>query len=203
MNLRKLAVENKRLAVWLAAIVVLGAVLMLMGRFMREPQHADNTAPDDGWFSSAYASPGGGETAMHTIAAFTYERALEERLEEFFALVEGAGRVRVMVSPLTAGETVFAVDVNASSTHTVEQDAEGGSREVRQQQSNTQTVMISDRQGSDRPLVLREDVPRVEGIVIIAEGGDCVFVRDALTRAARAVLGLDAHKIQVLTMRGE
>ena len=207
MNLRKLAVENKRLAVWLAAIVVLGAAMMLMGRFMREPQNAAEDHENE-QFSSAYNASvgpglGGSEAAAHSVATFTYERALEERLEDFFALVEGAGRVRVMVSPLTAGETVFAVDVNASSTHTVEQDAEGGSREVNQQQSHSQTVMISDRQGSDHPLVLREELPRVEGIVIIAEGGDCPFVRDALTRAARAVLGLDAHKIQVLTMKGE
>ncbi|MCL1787241.1 MAG: stage III sporulation protein AG, partial [Defluviitaleaceae bacterium] len=56
------------------------------------------------------------------------------------------------------------------------------------------------RQGVGTPLVLREVEPRIEGIVIIAEGGDSPFVRDALTRAARAVLGLEAHMIQVLTM---
>jgi len=106
-----------------------------------------------------------------------------------------------MVSPLGSRETVFAIDANGSRSYTKESDGTGGSRETRTEQSNEQTVILTDRQGTDKPLVLREIEPRIEGIVIIAEGGDCPFVRDALTRAARAVLGLDAHMIQVLVMK--
>jgi stage III sporulation protein AG len=98
---------------------------------------------------------------------------------------------------------VFAIDIDESISFSTEQDSEGGSRETRQQQSREETVMITDRQGTDRPLVLREIEPRIEGVVIIAEGGDSPFVRDALTRAARAVLGLDAHMIQVLAKATE
>ena len=132
--------------------------------------------------------------------SFYQERALEKRLEEIFSLVEGAGQVRVMISPLGGRETVFAVDTVQTQNHSVEEDSHGGSREQRQYSSQEQTVIISDRQGTDRPLVLREVEPSVEGIVIIAQGGNNAQVRADLTRAAQAVLGLDAHMIQVLAM---
>jgi len=132
--------------------------------------------------------------------SFYQERALEKRLEEIFSLVEGAGQVRVMISPLGGRETVFAIDTVQTQSHSVEEDSQGGSREQRQYSSQEQTVIISDRQGTDRPLILREVEPSVEGIVIIAQGGNNAQVRADLTRAAQAVLGLDAHMIQVLAM---
>ena len=194
--LRKLATENKKLVFYLVALVALGALALMLGRFVYTPDTNRSERPlHEGVF---YLPIYGYEPPQNTPRAFLYERALEERLEEFFSLVEGAGQVRVMVSPMTGRETIFATDINETLSYSMEQDSEGGSRETRQQQSREETVMITDRQGTDRPLVLQEIEPRIEGVVIIAEGGDSPFVRDALTRAARAVLGLDAHMIQVL-----
>jgi stage III sporulation protein AG len=97
-------------------------------------------------------------------------------------------------------ETVFAADTTANDSITREEDSQGGTRETHQTQQTHQTVIISS-QGSSRPLIAQEIVPAIEGIVIIAQGGNDNNVRAALTRAAQAVLGLDAHRIQVLPMR--
>jgi len=205
--IRKIYENNKKLPMYLIALIALGAVALLLNRLSNEPDGerlsnllatSQPTQEADQPFYYIH------EPESPTLPLdFLYERALEIRLEEFFSLVEGAGQVRVMVSPLAGRETVFAVDVNESRSYSTEEDAQGGSRETRQHTSQEQTVMVTDRAGTDRPLVLREIEPRIEGIVIIAEGGDNPFVREALTRAARAVLGIDAHLIQVLTMKGE
>ncbi|MCL1787520.1 MAG: hypothetical protein FWG38_06000 [Defluviitaleaceae bacterium] len=194
--LQKLAVENRKLAFYLVALVALGVFALLLGRNTPSPAHDTLPLTEASHRPEALfaASP-----PAYSPEAFAQERALEARLEAFFTLVEGAGRVRVMVSPLTGRETIFAVDVNKSESFSAEQDAQGGTRETRQQQSQEKTVMVTDRQGTDRPLVLRETEPTLRGVVIIAQGGDNPMVRDALTRAARAVLGLDAHQIQILT----
>ena len=202
--MRKLAVENKKLAFYLVALVAIGAFALILTR---------NSLPSA---EEIFTGGGGGHAATlqqeahnhayhasHAPDAFAQERALEARLEEFFSLVEGAGQVRVMISPLAGLETVFAVDENLSRSVSNEQDAQGGTRETETYQSGKQTVIITDRQGTDRPLVVREIHPQVQGIVIIAEGGGSPFVRDALTRAAMAMLGIDAHNIQVLNMKGE
>jgi stage III sporulation protein AG len=196
-HLRKLATDNKRFVYYLAALIALGALIMALQRFALSQNQSPGPRPD--MTAPAVYTP----ERVNEPGGFTYERALEQRLEEFFSLVEGAGRVRVFISPATNRETVYAVDVNQSGSHSTEQDSQGGSRETSQYSSQEQTVMITDRQGVDRPLVLREREPQIIGIAIIAEGGDSPFVRDALTRAAHAVLGLDMHKIQVLTMKGD
>jgi len=187
--LRKIVVEKKKLAYYLVALVALGVFALVL---RRSPLDVDiNQLPPDTQPEAIYQ-------ANH--AVYAPEHLLETRLEEFLSLVEGAGKVRVMISPPQGRETVFAIDGSYSQSFSKEEDSQGGTRETRQYQNQEQTVIITDRQGVDRPLVVREIEPQIQGIVIIAQGGDCPFVRDALTRAARAVLGLDAHMVQVLTM---
>jgi len=193
--LRKLAVENKKLALYLVALVAIGVFALTLGRILPTPAEVVDLVTEK--------PPDAILPTYHATTAFEQERALESRLEEIFSLVEGAGKVRVMISPFTGRETIFAVDVNKNESYSIEKDAQGGTRETRQHQSQEKTVMVTDRQGTDSPLVMRETEPQISGIVIVAEGGDSPIVRDALTRAARAVLGLDAHKIQVLTMKGD
>ena len=186
--LRKLVVEKKKLAYYLVALVALGVFALILRR----------NVPDVELQIAPHSQPEAIYQANH--AVYAPEHLLETRLEEFLSLVEGAGKVRVMISPPIGGETVFAVDANTSQSTSKEEDSQGGTRETHQHQSQEQTVIITDRQGVDRPLIVREIEPQISGIVIIAQGGDCPFVRDALSRAARAVLGLEAHMIQVLTM---
>ena len=184
--------KNRKTLIYLIMIAAAGAMLMMWGRTARSPREAPETeAP---WYQAASPDPHPPQAAQARP-----ERALEEELEEFLSLVAGAGRVRVMVSAPGNRETVFAVDTQSNRSYILEEDAQGGTRDQRQHQTQEQTVIITDRNGQSQPLILREINPRVEGIVIIAEGGEDPFVRDALTRAAMAVLGVDAHMVQVLT----
>lgn len=185
--------KNKRLALGMVALVALGIFGLVLRRDAPVMPQVDNYA------NHMELQANNPNYHGHNHLQFLEEQALEARLEEFFSLIEGAGRVRVMISPLTGRETVFAVDVNSSQSSSKEQDAQGGMRETQQYQSQQQTVVITDRQGTDRPLVVREIDAQISGIAIIAEGGDNPFVRDALNRAARAMLGLEPHMIQVLT----
>jgi len=188
MKYLRMVVENKKLAYYLVALVALGIFALVLRRGIPvENVEPTLAGPPETHYNHAQLP-----------TAFVVERALEIRLEEFFALVEGAGKVRVMISPLVGRETVFAMDVSLTNSYSKEEDSQGGTRETRQYQNQEKTVILTDRQGVDRPLVVREIEPQVLGIVIIAEGGDSAFVRDALTRAAMAMLGLEAHMIQVL-----
>ena len=190
-HLRKyVEAKDKRIILYLIMIAAAGALLMLWGRTESPPTGEGQQAV----FMDPEPSPT--PPPAHTRP----ERALEEEMEAFLSLIAGAGQVRVMLSSLGGSETVFAVDTTTNRSYTLEEDAGGGTRDQRQHSSQEQTVIITDRNGVDQPLVLREIMPRVEGVVIIAEGGDDPFVRDALTRAARAVLGVEAHMVQVLAM---
>jgi len=41
----------------------------------------------------------------------------------------------------------------------------------------------------------------ISGIVIVAEGGDNVIVKDSLIRAAQALFGVSANKVEVFKMK--
>lgn len=182
--LKKIATENKKIVYYLVALVAVGVFALVV-------------RPD----GEVHSYEPTGETPFIPIAqppATEPTISLETRLEEFFSMVEGAGQVRVMLGPSSGHETVYAIDITQSGSSTTEKDAQGGTRETTQYQSQEKTVMITDRQGTDRPLILREIPSQAQGIVIIAEGGDNPFVRDALTRAAVAVLGVESHRVQVL-----
>jgi len=184
--------KDGKIVIYLIMLAAAGALLMLWGRANREEMPPEAPPPAMAEMPQPVSSPIPNPTRP--------ERALEEELEAFLSLVAGAGQVRVMISAKGDRETVFAIDSTNSRSHIIEEDAQGGTRDQRQYNSQEQTVIITDRNGIDHPLVIREILPRVEGIVIIAEGGDDPFVRDALTRAAMAVFGTDAHMVQVLTM---
>jgi len=189
--LRKLAqAKDRKIIVYLVMLVAAGVLLMMWGRSERNAAETQTQVPEAAYIPAATPLP----------SHIRQERALEEELEDFLSMVAGAGHVRVMISAMGDSETVFAVDSTQSRSHIIEEDAQGGTRDQRQYSTQEQTVIITDRNGIDQPLILREISPRVEGIVIIAQGGDDPFVKDALTRAAMAVLGVEAHRVHVLAM---
>jgi len=189
--------KDRKILMYLVMIAAAGAMLMLWGRTYRR---AGNPPAYEPQAIAAFANQAQPEPPNHTTHTRP-ERAFEEELEAFLSLVSGAGQVRVMVSAFGGRETVFAVDTTANHSYILEEDAQGGTRDQRQISTQEQTVIITDRNGLDQPLILREIEHRIEGVVIIAEGGGDPFVRDALTRAAMAVLGTDAHRVQVLAMQ--
>ena len=119
---------------------------------------------------------------------------LERRLSTAFSRIEGAGEVHILLN-FSNTSSIFARDVNQSETTISEQDMSGG---IRNQQTSSTVANYVLSGGS--PLVLRESERIVEGIIIIAEGGGNIHVVEALTNAARSLLGIEPHRISVLEM---
>jgi stage III sporulation protein AG len=186
--------EKKNIHMYVWVFLTAGVLLMLIGRWQPGTPRPSSPQPYGYHDNSPSAGPIADENN------FNAERELEKRLEEAFSMVEDVGRVRVLLSFTPDKETVYASDASISESYTREVDSQGGSREVRSVSNQGKTIIITDRAGVDRPLVLREIEPKIAGAVIIAEGGDSVFVKDALTKAACTVLGIEANKVQVLKM---
>jgi len=136
----------------------------------------------------------------NTESAITLSSYLTQQLEDILSLVAGAGNVRVMISMGNAAN-IFAQNSQENVAATTEEDGEGGVRNIHTTNSSTTYVMVRRSDGSEAPLLLQEISPAIEGIIIVAQGGGDVAVRDALTRAAQAALDIAPHRIQVLEMR--
>ncbi|MCL2674452.1 MAG: hypothetical protein FWE92_03890 [Defluviitaleaceae bacterium] len=132
-------------------------------------------------------------------AAATHEEMLERRLESILRTVDGVGNVRVMITLAARSHRVYAENVVKSESSVSETDSAGGRRE-QSDVSGQQTTMTITRDGNQEPVLIREYEPIVEGVIISAQGAGDARVRDELGAAARVVLGLEAHQVQVLRM---
>ena len=113
---------------------------------------------------------------------------MEKRLEKIFSSVQGAGEVKVMVTFKSGNEVIVAKEEKKKeSSETIDIE--------------TKVVLLSQGSSNQNPLILKENYPEIEGIVIVAEGGDDVFVKESLNRGAQALLNVPAHKVEVFKMK--
>lgn len=108
-----------------------------------------------------------------------YAALLEKRLEDILPGIEGVGRVRVMITAKNYGEIRLAKD---------------------EDDSGKKTVILNKKGGGEETEIIEESYPDIEGVVIAAQGGASAVVKENLTEAVGALLGIEAHKIKVFKM---
>ncbi len=123
---------------------------------------------------------------------------LKEQLEAVLSNMEGVGKVRVMITYKDSGTQVIEKDGSTSEGSTLEEDASGGSRKVTEKEVQKTTVYSNSGEGE--PFVAKELAPEIEGILIVAQGGDKTSVRQNISNAVLALFPVEAHKIVVVKM---
>lgn len=122
---------------------------------------------------------------------------LERRLEEFLSRMEGAGEVKVMLTFSSGPEQVVEKDAVFSDSQTSENDSAGGSRTVSGREQEPSTVYTTDAAGNQVPYVKKTLAACVEGVTVLAQGGDLPAVQKNITDVIEALFGIEAHKIKV------
>lgn len=127
-----------------------------------------------------------------------YEKELEDR-QPAFKVVEGVGKVDVMVVLSSSGEKVFRTDRSENTSTTKEKDASGGERDAvsSQLEENTVFSQSAGQNTGNGPLIEKELYPQISGIVISAQGDDRRRPGE-ISQAMEALFGLEPHKIKVL-----
>ena len=124
---------------------------------------------------------------------------LEERLETALASVEGVGKVRVMITKKSSGEKIVEKDTPVTDRSTTE-EGDGGNTSTVEKTQEESTVYAQDGNGGQTPYVIEEIEPQIQGVIIVAEGGDNSQVVQNITEAVMALFGVEAHKIKVMKM---
>lgn len=126
-----------------------------------------------------------------------YVDKMEKRLAEILELIDGAGKVEVMITLSSSSETV----INKDESNEISYEKEDGESQRENQNSSwkEETVMV-DEDGNQKPYVVKTMEPIVEGVIVVMEGGDNPVVNSAITEAVQALFHVEAHKIKVLKM---
>ena len=110
-----------------------------------------------------------------------YVRELEKRMEEALSSVKGAGKVSVVINGGSGAETVLA------SEKVTVTDENG-------RITTTETpVMVN-----GKPVVLKENLPEITGVLIVAQGADSIGVMKNIQQAAVSLLNIEVSRIEIL-----
>lgn len=131
----------------------------------------------------------------------TYERLLEERLKNTLSKVEDVGQIEVMITVKATSEKIVLKENPYTNHTTSETDSEGGSRNSTESSQSDSAVYIEESDGSKRPYVIKEIEPKIEGVVVIAQGGDKAAIVSEIMDAVAALFDVPSHKIKVLKMK--
>lgn len=128
------------------------------------------------------------QTETETSVKEDFAESAEGRLEEMLSQMEGAGKVKVMITLASSSEKI------------VEKDEETTKDETQNTKSET-TVYEETAERGQTPYISKELTPVVEGVVVLCEGGDKPVVVQQITEAVEALFSVESHKIKVVKMK--
>ncbi len=130
----------------------------------------------------------GGGSSKTTIKTEKTTDNITTQLEKTLSQVEGAGKVKVLINYSQSGEKILAYDMESNIN-----EKDNG------KENNSKSEVVYD--GNKMPVILKEYMPKVEGVIIVAQGGNIESVKKQLISGTVALLGIDSHKIEVLKMK--
>lgn len=122
---------------------------------------------------------------------------LEQELEDILSKIDGAGKVKVLITYSESNQIVAMYNENKNISVTEETDSAGGTRTIESTDSNKEIIL----DGSNNPVTEKIIMPKIEGAIIIAEGGGDAIIKSSIVQAVSAVTGLASHKVQVFKMK--
>ncbi len=160
-----------------------------------------NTESDTILYHDTVSTEKGETTDAQNADTLSYTGYWENKLEENLAYVEGAGKVKVLITLKESEGKIVEKDLNHESAETIENDSAGGSRTVSENKTSQNTIYTVGSQGEDVPYVVRTTAPVVAGVVVITEGGDDLAVRQNIIDAIQVLFDIDVNNIRVVKMK--
>lgn len=129
-----------------------------------------------------------------------YIENAEIRLKELLKKVEGVGDVEVMITIKATSESVPLKDIPYEKSSSSSEQGTDIKNIEQGERSEEGTVMIENSDGTQQPFIIKETVPEIEGVVVLAEGGGNSEIKKEIMEAVQALFNIKAHKIKVMKM---
>ena len=126
-------------------------------------------------------------------------KASGDSMTETHSRMSNVGEVEVMITLKSSCELVVEKEQPVKRSATNESDSQGGSRIVNQMESDENTVYRTEGSLSE-PYVIKTLPPRIEGVVVVAEGAGNGEVNRTIVEIVQTLFGVEAHKVRVVKM---
>lgn len=136
-----------------------------------------------------------------TEETLSYEERLEKRLEETLSRIEGVDRIDVLLTIESSEEKIINKDIPVKESNNLENDGSGGTRSSQERDQDEKTVLLKDPDGTTQPIIVKEIMPVIQGVIILTNNGDDPILKEKLMKAAEILLDIAPHKIGVYKMK--
>lgn len=180
---------NRKKNYFLLALLLLGIILMFASSFFipAEKKSFDSTISTE-------------NTSEKSSTAYSYEEELVKSLQHVLENIDGISQVQIFINFAGSKESFYARVNEETNRQTTEQDREGGRREIYETSTKEDYILLRDSGGGEKPLLLRENMPEINGILVVAGGVENSLLQLKVVRAIQSVLNLPVHRIAVLPL---
>lgn len=183
-------------------VILLFGVLLLVIAIPVKDENKETDTQQSGLWSSDPDLQTGESVAGQPPETQEYCTYMERKLEEALSQMDGAGKVRVIISLRSSEEKIVEKDHPITRSGTSETDSQGGTREVSSVDSGETTIYSSDA-GVSQPYVVKTMLPEIEGVIVLAQGAGTGNVSKNISDVIQVLFGIEAHRIRVVKMDPE
>lgn len=112
-----------------------------------------------------------------------YTDQLENKLKNLIMAIEGVGECQVMITLENTTESVYATDVEfKNDDNSVNQKDE---------------YVFYDSEKGETPVLIKEYLPKVQGVTVVCTGGDNIAVKEKIIQAVTSLFNIPTNRVSV------
>ena len=186
---------------YIIIVFVIGLAIMLFSNFFSENQNQSsnpitvNTSNDQEEDIETF-----GKNVSEPSSMREYEEYYENQLKGAIETIAGVGDVTIVVNVESTERKIYEKNIMKNKQITSETDSNGGKREVEDNSTEEQIVII--REGDKEvPLVRETEKPNIRGVLVVAKGAENIQVKKNIIEAIMRTLDVPSHRVSVLAKK--
>lgn len=128
------------------------------------------------------------ENTMQAKEETVCQENLEDALSQILSQIEGAGKVKVLLTEAAGEEILYQTDQDISQSDQGRDD-------------RRETVLVTDTQRSQEGLIRQVNPPQYQGAIVLCQGAGSPAVKLSIAEAVSDATGLTFDRITVLKMK--
>ena len=192
----KKILAQKQLKNLIAVCIVLGFILIAINVLLPSGKNLSNNKLSLGTTAENVDNT----TISNEADKKSYEENQKIDLKNILKKMDGVGDVEVMMSFENGEQKVPAYDKNTQKSTTEETDNQGGKR-VNNQNTDGENVVMTTSDGNNEPFILTTYKPKINGVIILAEGATNSKIKYEIEQAVSKLYNLSLDKVNVYSMK--
>ena len=183
-NVKKL-IQRLKAVKHIEIIIAVIAVALMIFIFAGVKRNTDSTPTNVGGSNATT-----GDYAVTSIAEW------EKKLSAILSEIDGVGRAEVMI---TAKGTTEKITANTKTTNS--NNSQNTSGNVTSSTNITESPVLVNNNGKSEPYIIKEIMPEILGVIVVADGADNAVTKLAIMRAVQTVLQVSSSCVEIYPMK--